>query len=352
MDREPTIAPPPPGEKTPAAVRVNGGRRVLDARVGMTLYAACRARKLFLPTGCGARGRCALCRVRALGDLAPPTSVEQAKLSAADLDGGQRLACQARIAGPAVELAVPDYAFDAREYAVTVERIEPLARDIRGLTLRLAEGDGLRFLAGQFMAFSVNPPPGLRGVVTRAYSLASPPSRSGSFDLIVRKVAGGEATTRVFEHLKVGDAAAACGPFGDFRLRGEDRRAVMIAGGSGLSPFLAMMDDLDDLARRGRARETILYFGAVNQADLYYVDRFQAFARERDWFQFVPALSGDETGHAYERGTIDRVLERTAGDLSGSDAYVCGSPGMVAACEKTLARLRLPADRLFYDRFA
>ena len=67
-----------------------------------------------------------------------------------------------------------------------VAEITRLTRDVRGLRLRLLDPGSIRFTAGQFVTVEV---PGT--AATRAFSMASPPSESGSIDLVVRVLPGG-----------------------------------------------------------------------------------------------------------------------------------------------------------------
>ena len=71
-------------------------------------------------------------------------------------------------------------------------------------------------------------------------------------------------------------------------------------------------------------------------------------------FRFIPALSEPLPGDDWdgETGLITDVVARHHPDCSEADAYLCGSPGMIAACVKTLTEHGMPEERIFYDKFA
>ena len=93
--------------------------------------------------------------------------------------------------------------------------------------------------------------------------------------------------------------------------------------------------------------------GAVNPRDLYYVAEFTRLAQQHDWFEFIPALSGDEVGDLpYERGLITDVVDRSCQSLSEHEGYLCGSPGMIDACIRVLTGNGMPEAQVFYDKFS
>lgn len=345
---------------TSAALTVNDGKLRFSARIGMTLFAACRVNGLYLATGCGARGRCGLCGLRVTrGDAGEITEAERARLSQDDIENGARLACQARVKGD-VSFAVPEWSFAARPHEATIEEVEVLTRDIRRLRMRLAKDESMDFVPGQFVAFGVKAAPGRPGA-TRCYSLAGERERAaepgGYFDLIVRRVPEGVVSCWVME-ASVGTTVTCTGPFGGFGLTDTDRDAVFIAGGSGLSPFFSMLPALRDDARARaagnparRPRRAVLFFGAQTAADLYRVEELRAFAREHPWFTFWPVVQDGGGDADSESGLVTEALDRRVEDLSNSDAYICGSPGMIAACEAVLSRHGLPPGRVHFDRF-
>ena len=331
-------------------VNLNNGRLVLECRQGMTLFAALRMNKIYLPTGCGARGACGQCRVRVLaGDVNAPTDNEKNKVSGADLSAGIRLGCQLRLSGD-LGVEVSEHVLAAREFQTTVAGIIPLTHDIRRFSFKLAPGDRIVHRAGQFVNFMARQYADVKECAIRCFSFATPSAVENRVDIVVRRTPRGIATAYLFDHLKVGDAATIIAPFGDFYLRDTTAPCVWIAGGSGLSPFLGMLRDLID--RGAGNREVRLFFGAVNPDDLYYVEELRALAAEHLWFRYIPALSGPaRCGFCSDYGLITDVVAHHLSDASGHEGYLCGSPGMIEACVRVLVEKGLGRENIFFDRF-
>lgn len=336
-------------ETTTCIVDLNNGRARLDCRPGMTLFAALRTHKLYLPTGCGARGVCGQCRVKLLrGEANEHTDSEKTLLSQADLSDGHRLGCQLRLSSD-IAVEVPEAVFSAREYKTVVDSITPLTHDIRRFGLALPEGERVPHKAGQFLNLMVRIPEA-KAMVIRCFSFSTPSSVENRIDIIVRLNPKGTCTPYMFGHLKVGDPVTIIAPFGEFGLSGTKAPCIWIAGGSGLSPFLGMLQDMID--KGVTDRPVRLFFGAVKPTDLYYVDHFRAISLAHPWFSFTPALSGDERcPECQEYGLITDVVAKHVADAAGWEGYLCGSPGMINACIKTLTERGMRRDDIYFDRF-
>lgn len=329
-------------------VDVNHGRHSLDCRQGMTLFAALRTHGILLPTGCGARGQCGQCKVRLLeGPANLFTDNEVRLIGEEERARGYRLGCQLRLSGD-VRVDVPAYVFGAKEHAAVLAASIPLTHDIRRFSFTLDAGDTIPHRAGQFVNLSVRIP-AAKAQVVRCFSFATQAAVVDTVDIIVRRNPNGVMTPYLFEEAKPGDAFKITAPYGDFYLRDGGSPCVWIAGGSGLAPFLGMVHDLVD---REVKRPVHLFFGAVLPEDLYYVDLLNRLSEQHSWFRFTPALSGDRRSDCCrDYGLITDVVARHVADASGSEGYLCGSPGMIAACLKVLSEKGMKRENIFYDRF-
>ncbi len=329
-------------------IDVNQGERRFTVTGGGDLLSNLGEQKLFLPSACGGRGSCGLCKCRILAGGGPVLPTELPYLTEDEQARDVRLACQVKVKRD-LEVQVPQELLSVREFTATVERIEDLTHDIKLFRFALDGDERIRFRAGQYVQLVVPPYDEVREETFRAYSIASPPSDDGAVDLVIRLVPNGIVTTYCFEHLREGDTARLTGPFGEFRLHESDRECLFIAGGSGLAPFRSMVLDMIE---HENTRKATFYFGAVEEKDLYYVDFFSKLAAEHDWFSYVPALSGAAEGHGYETGLVTEVVGRHYESLDNHEAYLCGSPGMIDACIKVLADKGLDDERVFYDKFS
>lgn len=330
-------------------VDLNDGRMKLECRTGMTLFAALRANKLYLPTGCGARGQCGQCKVTLLSGPANLMTDSEARLIPEDeRAAGKRLGCQLRLSGD-IAIELPEYVFGAGPHQTTLASITDLTHDIKRFSFALEPGDVIPHRAGQFINLAAAIP-GTAGQTIRCFSFATPSSVTDRVDIIVRKNPAGVLTPYMFDGMRVGNPATLYAPFGDFHLRDGNEPCIWIAGGSGLSPFLGMVQEL--IERNNTTRPVHLFFGAVNPEDLYYIDLLGAIAEQYDWFTFTPALSGDKrVACCQEYGLITDVVARRVDDASGLAGYLCGSAGMIAACLDVLSKKGMQRRNIHYDRF-
>lgn len=170
---------------------------------------------------------------------------------------------------------------------------------------------------------------------------------------MIRLVPEGIVTTWVHEHLKVGDEVTFAGPMGDFRLHDGDGEIVMVAGGSGMAPMVSL---LDELSRKKSQRKITYFFGAVTKNDLFYLKEMQRFEKDIPNFTFVPALSHPDSDDAWEgeTGLITQPVEKHLKNVDNaeSQAYLCGSPGLVNACVNLMSKNGIEKDRIYFDPFA
>ena len=330
-------------------ILVNEGTRKFTVKGGASLLSTLGEQKLFLPSGCGGRGTCGICKCRVLEGGGPVLPTETPYLTPADLQNNTRLSCQIRVR-ERTKIAIPEELLSIREYWAPLARLTDLTHDIKGLRFELPEGETVSFKAGQYFNLVAPPYEEITSPNPRAYSTSSAPSDKNALEFVIRLVPSGIVTTYVFNHLKVQEKVQLIGPFGEFYLRNTDREIICIAGGSGLAPIRSIILDMID--RNITHRKCTFFFGAVRTKDLYYVDEFKAIEQKHPWFKFVPALSGPETDHPYERGLITDVVGKHYENLESHEAYLCGSPGMINACVTMLTKKGLPENLVYFDKFS
>jgi len=303
------------------------------------------ANKIFIPSACGGKATCGLCKFRILDDVPNVKPTEEPFLSKQEIEDGVRLSCQVKVTD-GMQIKLPPELLTAKEFKSVVTEIEDLTYDIKRVRFELIEPNSVDFKPGQFMQIKV---PGIE--VIRAYSLASDPARTNFVEMLIRLVPKGQATTYVHKALRVKDKAILIGPFGDFFLQEDsDRPIVCIAGGSGKAPIRSILFRLKEL---GMPRKVKYFFGAKSVKDLYYTEEFEALQKEYPNFEYIPALSAPAEGDNWkgEVGLITDVLDRSTGDLAGSEAYLCGSPGMIDACIVVLNKHKIKTENVYYDKF-
>ncbi len=148
--------------------------------------------------------------------------------------------------------------------------------------------------------------------------------------------------TRDLQDLRPGERVFAEGPSGAFT---ADRRvkpgALLIAGGSGIAPIRALLEDLP--------AGTIVLYRASTADDLVFRDELQALAEQRGaWIWYLLGSRDDPaTKHAFSPAGMRKLVP----DLRRRDVYLCGPQGIIAASVKTLRRLRVPKKQIHLDPF-
>jgi Na+-transporting NADH:ubiquinone oxidoreductase subunit F len=330
-------------------ISINGGEKNLAIKGGGSLLSGLLENEIYIPSACGGRGSCAYCKVKVHSGGGPVSPVEEPYLSAEERKANVRLSCQVKIRG-AMAIEIPRELFSIRRHKCRLIHKKQLTHDIVELRVELLSPPSISFLAGQYVQLESKEYE-KREKVIRAYSISSTPSDSSHLELVVRRVPNGICTTWVFDFLKEGDELHIAGPYGDFHLSDTSVPAIFIAGGSGMAPFWGMLRHMKE---QGTKRKVTYFFGATAQRDLFYLDGLAKLEKELPDFRFVPCLSAEPQDSPWtgERGLVTTVAEKTIPDMSQHEAYLCGSPGMIDACIKTLTSRGLPKDKIYYDKFS
>jgi benzoate/toluate 1,2-dioxygenase reductase subunit len=218
-------------------------------------------------------GACGTCKCKAesgrydLGD----NFIEDA-LSEDEIAEGYVLTCQMRAESDCVvripassQLCKTEQAsFEAAISDVRQLSVSTIALSIKGEAL-----SRLAFLPGQYVNLKV---PGSEQ--SRAYSFSSL-QKDGEVSFLIRNVPGGLMSSFLTNLAKAGDSMSLAGPLGSFYLRPIQRPLLLLAGGTGLAPFTAM---LEKIAEQGSEHPLHLIYGVTNDFDLVELDRLQALA--------------------------------------------------------------------------
>jgi NAD(P)H-flavin reductase/hemoglobin-like flavoprotein len=218
---------------------------------------------------------------------------------------------------------------------------ERRSRDIAVFTCQPLQP--LEYRAGQYVSIESRHQPRL----WRVYSPANAPREDGLMEFHVRALGAGWVSSSLVWKLKPGEMIRMAAPMGSMVLdRHSDRDVVCVAGGTGLAPIKALVEEL---TRYNRTRWVHVFFGARDREDLYDLTALNQMAARYPWLSIIPACSEDP-GYPGERGTVADVLARY-GPWGEHDFFVSGSPAMVKATLRTLAELQVPPIRIKYDAF-
>lgn len=201
----------------------------------------------------------------------------------------------------------------------------------------------LAFVAGQYLLLS--DPDGQ--IEPRSYSIANRPRPDGSLTLLVTQVPAGQCSTWVCGPLAVGDEVLVDGPFGDFFPGPQDLGAgVYLAGGVGVAPILALLEDTLDSP--GSA-DVHLLCSVRSEDDLLCRDQVQMWQRRYPRFHFMRTLT--RSRGQLPLGRLPPLLPALLGSLAQVSSFVAGPEGFVDGCAAAALSLGADPSRLHTEAF-
>ena len=362
--------------------------KTLTTSAGGTLLNTLSANQIFIPSACGGKGTCGVCKcvVTEGGGALLPTEV--AHIGPREARQGVRLSCQVKVK-ESMKIELPAEVFDVQRWTCKVRSNHNVATFIKELILELPEGESVPFRAGGYI--QIECPPHVANYkdfdveeeyrddwdkfdvwryvskvdepVTRAYSMANYPDEKGMIMLNVRiaspppnmpDVPPGLMSSYIF-NLKPGDECVISGPFGEFFAMPTDREMCFVGGGAGMAPMRSHI--FDQFRRLSTDRKVTFWYGARSLREAFYIDHFDEIAAENPNFEWHLALSEPLPEDHWEGyvGFIHQVLHdnylKDHESPEEIEYYLCGPPMMISACQKMLTDLGVEEENVLFDDF-
>jgi ferredoxin-NADP reductase len=230
----------------------------------------------------------------------------------------------------------------------TVAAIRPETPTVTSFTFRLPDWHAHR--AGQHYDVRLTAADGYQA--ERSYSVASEPERRGEVDLTIERVPDGEVSGYFHEVVVVGDLAELRGPIGGyFAYTPSDRPLLLIAGGSGVVPLMAMIRARAAAAVQTPAR---LLYSAREPDEVIYAAELAERAATGDGFElFLTYTRRQPPGWTGFARRIDReMLLEVSGPLGRDvEAFACGPTRLVEAVASGLVEVGIPGAQIRTERF-
>ena len=242
------------------------------------------------------------------------------------------------------------------ERVLVVVTVEPESDLVTSYWLASPDGDALPVpIAGQFLPVAVDVPG--HGVLRRNYTISA--HEAGRYRLsIKRERLRGQAPGRVSNHIHdqwaVGDRISVGTPQGHFVLDSTDvRPTVLLAGGIGITPLLAM---LRNLAARQSTRKVVLIMAARHHRDHPFRNELASFASRLPNFsvhvRYSEQVAGIPEGQAPDSfGFVDEALLRDLVPTPDADIYICGPGPFMNAVDHALVALGVPDRHVRFEAF-
>jgi Na+-transporting NADH:ubiquinone oxidoreductase subunit F len=372
------------------SIVINGERdKPIRTRAGGTLLGALAERKIFIPSACGGKGSCGVCKVTVKQGGGAMLPTELSHISRGLAREGCRLSCQVKIKQD-LEIEVPAEVFHVRQWKCKVRSNHNVATFIKELVLELPAGEAVPFRAGGYIQITCPPHDAVyknfiiedeyRGdwdkfniwqyesvcaePVTRAYSMANCPAESDIIMLNVRIATPpprapkgtppGFMSSYIF-NLKPGDEVTISGPFGEFFAKNTQSEMIFIGGGAGMAPMRSHIFDL--FGRLKTNRKVSFWYGARSLRESFYNEEFDRIQAENPNFTWHLALSEPlpEDHWTGLKGFIHQVLfeQYLKNHPAPEDCeyYICGPPMMNSAVINMLHDLGVEDNNILFDDF-
>jgi len=366
----------------------DNAERSLHVPSGSTLLSTLANNQIFIPSACGGKGTCGVCKVEVLEGGGALLPTETSHVSPGEARHHVRLSCQVKVKQD-MKVHIDEEIFGVRRWTCRVRSNENVATFIKELVLELPAGETVPFRAGGYI--QIESPPHLvkyqdfevpeeyredweafglfkltstsAEVVQRAYSMANYPEEHDIIMLNVRiatpppRTSGlppGLMSSYIF-NLEAGDEVVISGPFGEFFAKLTTNEMCFIGGGAGMAPMRSHI--FDQFRRLHTDRKVTFWYGARSLREAFYVEDFDQIAKENPNFTWTLALSeprpeDDWTG---SKGFIHNVLyeEYLSRHPAPEDIeyYLCGPPMMLQACMKMLDSLGVDHENIAFDDF-
>lgn len=289
-----------------------------------------------IPSSCR-NGVCQTCLLKAIEGPVPSRS--QVGLKETLRAQNYFLACQCI---PPQSLHIERPGAEAGRVSATIRDVHPLNTDTVALTLECPLVT--EYHAGQFINIFQGP------TTSRSYSLASVAGQDPHLILHIRRVNGGRVSGWIHDEVRRGDHVEITRPVGHcFYVPTDlDQPLLLLATGSGLAPLYGIARAALKQGHRGPIR---LYHGSRRQEGLYLQAELLALSADYPHFHYHPCVSQEEPSGSVRRGRVLSVALQDSPKPSGSKAYLCGHPDMVASAKKALFVAGIALKDIYADPF-
>jgi len=367
----------------------NDKEHAIHTRAGGTLLGALAEQKIFIPSACGGKGSCGVCKVTVKDGGGAMLPTELSHVSRGEAREGCRLSCQVKLKQD-MAIEIPAEIFHVRQWKCNVRSNHNVATFIKELVLELPAGEEVPFRAGGYIQIQCPPHVAnykdfkiedeyredwdkfnlwqyvsdVKEGVTRAYSMANYPEERGIIMLNVRIATPpprapkgtppGIMSSYIF-NLKPGDEVTISGPFGEFFAKDTQNEMIFIGGGAGMAPMRSHI--FDQFRRLQTKRKVSFWYGARSLRECFYVEDFDSIAAENPNFKWHIALSEPLPSDNWTglKGFIHQVLfeQYLKNHPAPEDCeyYICGPPMMNSAVINMLHDLGVEDENILFDDF-
>jgi benzoate/toluate 1,2-dioxygenase reductase subunit len=320
----------------------DGVTRIIPCESNELVADAAYRAKINIPLDCR-DGACGTCKSHCeSGTYTMGEYIEDA-LTEDEASEGYVLTCQMKPTSDCVVRIPASSAACKTEVGMYGARLASVSRDCATtVSFSLQAEQPLAFLPGQYVNIQV---PGSKE--TRSYSFSCAPNQQ-ELTFLIRDVPDGLMSTYMRSKAQLDDFMAFTGPYGSFYLRPTIRPILMLAGGTGLAPFLSMLLWI----RENRTDQPIqLAYGVNTTEDLVELAALEELKADMPNFDYFTVVVDKASGHPRIGYVTDHLkpIHLNDGEV---DVYVCGPPPMVEGVRKWIAGVGLTPRNFLFEKFS
>jgi predicted ferric reductase len=219
----------------------------------------------------------------------------------------------------------------------TVEAVKHPNMSTTEVTLRPRKGTIRKQRAGQFLFVQF---PGDKALnESHPFTISSAPAED-ALRLTIK--ASGNFTRDLFARLQEGTDAIVEGAYGMFDYKAGGQKQIWIAGGIGLTPFLAFIRDMNG----SLAHDVDFYYTVRHPEEALFLEEIKTAAEKNPRFKPYICFSARDGSLS-----MDHILKNANGNVKDHHVYLCGPLPMIQAFEKKFQEQGLPKDRIHYEEF-
>lgn len=324
----------------------DGVTEFVNCKEGEKLSDASYQQGINIPLDCR-DGACGTCRGHCESgtyDMPAALYIEDA-LTEDEAAQGYILSCQMKPTSDCV-IKIPATSavckVSAKTYTGKLSGLEKVSDSTIRFDIDFPDSQNFSFLPGQYVSVKV---PGSED--KRAYSLSSAPGASKA-SFVVRNVPNGKMSAYLVNDAKIGDEMSFIGPNGSFYLRPIERPVVFLAGGTGIAPFLSMLDVIKE---QGSSYPVKMVFGITHDMDLVASDELDAHQKNLSDFEYRVCVADEKSSHN-RKGYVTSHIDDEWLNNGDVDIYLCGPIVMVEAVRTWLNEKGIEPKGFYYERFS
>ena len=235
-----------------------------------------------------------------------------------------------------------DYPYNGR-----LSRWEEIAPGLAIVGVQALE-EPFPFEPGQYATLGLVGPDNPK-LIQRPMSVSSSADDLTEYEFFVRLVDAGGFTPLLWQR-SVGDPINIKGPKGKFLLQEDGRRALFVASGTGLAPFISM---IETLRARGQQRDIALLHGVSYAHDLAWREQLTELQADGGFpLRYIATISrpGESPDWSGPTGRVEAIVEAQMDELGltpeTTTIYVCGNPDMITAVDESATRRGFPPEQV------